>query len=372
MTGIDLSAAIEAESKNTEAATTTDSPTDSEESEIPFERNESTEGYALFADSSSLVAAISTEVFDNDPVYSLLEWGMTLEDYPDIIEENNLSDQQKLDVLHKLAKGTFGGRQSELNEGYGMGWNTDGEGPPTVYDNDKVDHVPYLDVYSELSAFDHDTLEGGEIAQLEEEGLDIDDFGFDDSIEGPQLPKVNGERVPILAEGNGEVMTFLEMMNSIDFEEVTYCLKDGELQGTPTLGPSEGEAEESDTDKGGDSDEVSLAENPEAIGSFTVNEVKKEVTDISSRRTLRQLLNAEENGKDRSVTKRIQQRIRAVSGDDEVDSEESEETSEEDVSEAVEDVDTEGLSDAQMNLASTLLETGEAENLQEAKEMVSR
>lgn len=361
--GIDLSGAIAAESGNNTQSTTDDTSED----EIPFEANESTEGYALFGDSASLVEAISINIFGNDPVYSLIDWGMDLNDYEEIVKENNLNGQQKLDLLHKLAKSTFGGRQSELNEGYGMGWDTD-QSPPKVYDNDKVNHVPYLDVFSHLPAFDHDTLDQGEIDQLENpdiegaEALDMDDFGFDRSIEGPQLPVINGERVPIIFQNGDEVKKMLEMLGSINFDEVTYCEKNGTLQGTPTLGPSE----EEDTDKEAESSksdgDVDLASNPEQVSEATVNEVKKQATAISSRRTLQQILSKEKAGQNRdTAVERLEQRLRAVKGKtDEDDEEDSSSASQAEVAESVESAededDVEELSDADKNLMSALLQ----------------
>jgi len=370
---MDLSNAIAAEEAgSTETTTTT---TTSDESEIPFESNESTEGYALFADSASLVGAISTEVFGNDPVYSLLEWGMDLEDYAEIVEENDLNGQQKLDLLHKLAKSTFGGRQSDLNEGYGMGWDTD-ESPPKPYVNGEVNHVPYLDVFSELPSFDHDTLDGGEIDQLESEGLDMDNFGFDRSIKGPQLPKINGERVPILFEEGDEVTTMLEMLNSINFDEVTYGKEKGSLQGPPTLGP-DGASSEADTDKVAaattksnnkklgeeEAKEINFAENPERVSEVSVNALKGVVTDIDSLRTIQTMLRVEkENGDRTSATDRLEQRRNKLQS--------SEEDDEEDDEEAEESESQSGMTDAEMNLISTLIDNGMAEDFADAKQQV--
>jgi len=375
---MNLSNAIAAEEAgSTEAETTTTS-----DDEIPFEANESTEGYALFADSASLVEAISVKIFGNDPVYSLLEWGMDLEDYEEIVAENDLNGQQKLDLLHKLAKSTFGGRQSELNEGYGMGWNTD-QSPPKVYDNDKVDHVPYLDVFSNLPAFDHETLDGGEIDGLENpeidgaEALDMDDFGFDRSIKGPQLPVINEERVPILFEEGNEVVTMLEMLDSINWDEVTYCPKDGELQGTPSLGPSE--AEES-TDKGeeeiseAEANAVKLAANPETVKEYTVNDLKKAATHITNLRVIQTMLRVESDNDPRSsAMDRLKERRNALQGsdeDDEADAEEENEASDDEAEESVENVEESEWTEADKNLMTTLVETGQAESLNDAKEQI--
>lgn len=376
---MNLSNAIAAEEAgSTEAETTT---TTSDETSIPFEANESTEGYALFADSASLVEAISVKIFGNDPVYSLLEWGMDLEDYAELVEENDLNGQQKLDLLHKLAKSTFGGRQSELNEGYGMGWNTD-QSPPKVYDNDKVDHVPYLDVFSNLPAFDHETLDGGEIDGLENpeidgaEALDMDDFGFDRSIKGPQLPVINGERVPILFENGDEVTKMLKMLDSINWDEVTYCPKDGELQGTPSLGPSEADSEET-TDKGGEeiseaeANAVKLAASPETVKDYTVEDLKKAATHITNLRVIQTMLRVESDNDPRSsAMDRLKERRNALQGSDETDAEEQNEASDDEAEESVENVEESEWSEADKNLMTTLVQSGQAESLNDAKEQI--
>lgn len=356
---MNLSNAIAAEEGSTDSSTTTTT----EDTSIPHESNETAEGYALFANSASLVEAMSMKVFGNDPVYSHIEWGDDLEDYQRITEETDLNGQQKLDLLHKLTKATFGGRQSEMNEGYGMGWDTD-ETPPKVYDNDEVDHVPYLDVHSELPSFDHETLDAGEIEQLESEGLDMDDFGFDRSVEGPQLPKINGERVPILFEEGGEVTKMLKMLDSIDLEEVTYCPENGSLQGTPSLSGDDdedtGKAAETTTD-------VNLAANPEAIKEFNVNEIRTEVTGITNLRAVQTMLRVESDSTSprSSVIKRLKERRNAIQSSDEDDEEVatdggSEEEDDEEIS----------LSDSEMNLASTLIEAGKADDLEDAAEQI--
>lgn len=294
-------------------------------------------------------------VFGNDPVWSAIEWGDDLGDYQQIVEENDFNKQQKLDLLTKLTKATFGARQSEKNEGYGMGWNTDGEGPPTVYDNEKVDHIPYLDVYSDLSAFDHTTLSEDEIEQLESKGLDMADYGFNESVEGPQLPVIDGERFPLVVEEGDEVEKALRLLNSIDWDEVTYCPKDGSLQGTPSLGPSEEGDIEVNTDKVAESNtggntEVNLAENPEAISEVNVSDIRSEVTDITSLRSLKTMLRAEREGKNRSsAISRLEERISAVgdSSDDE-----------------------DSISDAEEEMVETLIETGRVEDREEGIEMV--
>jgi hypothetical protein len=372
MEGFDLSGAIAAENGNNSEATTTETS----ESEIPFEANEGTEGYALFGNWAAIADDVSVEIFGNRRVYEVfdLKWEYNLSDYQSIVEEaNDPTKQEKLVLLGTLAKSTFGDIQRDENSGYSLGWDTD-KSPPKVYDNDKVDHVPYLDVFSDLPAFDHETLSQGEIDQLENpdleeaEDLDMDDYGFDRSVEGPQLPVIDGERFPLFVENGDEVTKALQMLNSIDFEEVTTCEKHGELQGTPSLGPSE-----SDSDKVAEEedDEVNLASNPEAITEVNVNDI--EVSEISSLRTIQTMLRVERENKDRSsAIDKLEGRRNTLQ-----DSEE-EEASEEEVNEAVEETEvleeiqkTYDFGEMAMDAVKHRVEADKAENYQEAAKQVS-
>lgn len=363
---IDLRAAIEAESETNTEATTTEEP---EESEIPHRPNEVTDGYALMSDVSAFVEDVSMELMGNDPVWGLIEWEDGIEDYAEIVTED-LSPMQKLDLIYKLLKSTFGEMQSELNEGYGMGWDTSGEGPPSVYDNEEVEHVPYLDVHSDLEAFASTTLDPGEVEQFEAEGFDMDDYGFDDSIEGPQLPVLQGERVPVVVKDNDEVVDLLKAINQIDFDELTHYPEGGPLQGTPTLNPegSNGDKGEGSTNEV-DTDEVSLASNPEAVKSFNVNDIRSRVTDIDSLRTINTMIRAEEESDNprSSALDRLEERRSAIQSD-EADTENGNEASQDEVEESVENVEGNQLSEVQMSLANTMLENGEVSSYKEAKE----
>jgi hypothetical protein len=379
---MDLSKAKAFEAGSTEAETTTN---DDSDEVTRFKANESSDGYALFADSQSITEGISTTVLNNAPIYEVfdLEWGQDLEDYPDIVEGVDATKQQKLSLVHNLAKSTFGDRQSNLNSGYGMGWDTD-KTPPKVYQNKNKVH--YLRVFMDLPSFDHETLDGGEVAELEAEGLDMDDFGFNRSVIGPYLPKINGERVPILVEDGDEVMEALEMLDSIDWDKVTYCEENGTLQGTPSLGPSESDSDNEgggddlmegidmqDEDEGGEeetsygkTDEVfNLAENPERVNEVRVSDLKGQgpdefnVTNISNQRTLQLLIRHESEGNTRKgAMDRLKERRDAIKRQHQ--SEDNEDTEEEESEEE--------FSDADKNMISSLVDSDYS--LEEAKEEV--
>lgn len=371
----DLGAAIEAESGNNTEATTTSN--DTSKSGIPYEMNEGTEGYYLFGNSSSLSDAASKKAFGNEGFYKVFDtedvnenswFDVDLSDYKGLVEgANDPSKQEKLALIHALAKSNFGDIQGMKNSGYGMGWDTDGEGPPTIYDNEKVDHTPYFDVYPNFEAFEMETLSDGEIEMLESNGLDMDNYGPMESHEGPALPVINGERVPVIAETNDDVVKALELLNTIDFSEVTYCEKHGELQGTPTLGPSESTDSEKE-EEGDSSDEVypeniDLAEDPEAVSDLIIAEIEPKVEEIQNKRTLKTMLRAEEESKDRKGAKgAIEVQLESIDGDN--DSEATEDTEDSDDSDDIE------WTEADISVMNTLVETGRAEDREDAKEQL--
>jgi hypothetical protein len=382
--------AVEDSSNNDETTTTTQS------GEVTrHQPNEVADGYVAFSDSSPLVEAISTQVLDNEPSYKVfdIKWEHDLEDYPDIVEGVEATKQQKLVLIHKLTKSTFGAKQSGLNSGYGMGWDKD-KSPPKPYKNKEGGKVHYLSSHPSLSTFDHETLSGEEVAELENEGLDMENYGFDRSVIGPYLPKINGERVPILVESGDEVMKALEMLDSIDWDELTYCEENGELQGTPSLGPSE-----SDSDKGGESDlmegvemdnedddEVfNLAENPERVNEVNVSHLRGQgpeefnVSNIDNRRTIQLLIRYESEGKTRKgAMERLKQKRSALKKERNEEDEPSPETTSND-NEVVADggVSPEkiqnifGFSDLEMDGVKRRAKTGQADTLKEAAKQVA-
>jgi hypothetical protein len=381
--------------------TTTTSSSDNDEGGIPFEPNESTEGYAIFGDTAPLVTAI-TEALGDRAFYDVFDgfdrYNSDLDDFPELVEEaSNPTQQEKLDLLYRLAKSTFGDRQGSLNEGYGMGWDTD-HSPPKPYDNDDVNHVPYLDVFSDLPAFEHRTLSEDEVDELEAQGIDISNLGVFRDIVGPVIPCFNGESFPLLVEDGDEVLEMGKMLEEMDIENATFCKKNGELQGTPTLGPdtenpsdteeSEADDDTEDTDdsqndygKSMEEDELRevLCGDPTLISKHSVKDVKGVLTDITRVRTLRQLLQAEEAQDDRSITERLEQRIRAEDGDDEADEADTstpQESDDDDTEKSVEDATLEeivaayGLSDLEKQGVQYRVESGKADSYTEAAEQL--
>lgn len=334
--------AVESGSNDDETTTTT---IENDDEVTRFVPNEAADGYATFADSASIAEGINEEVMGNDPLYKTfdLKWSQTLEDYPEVVQTaDDPSEQDKLALLHNLAKGTFGGLQSDLNEGYGPGWDSD-KTPPKPYENKESNKTSYLRINNDLPAFDTELLTDEEVSILEDEGMDMDNYGFDRSVTGPRLPRINGKQVPILVEDGDEVMETIEMLESINLDEVTYCPENGELQGTPTLGPSEdsdesdsGKVEEATTEESDEdyaeaetddpkANAAFLAKNPEATNDFTANGVRSAKKHIDSEKTLQVMRRVEADGDTRSTAlDAIKSRIKTVSGDDEETEEESE------------------------------------------------
>lgn len=345
--GFDLSGSISAESS-------TETTTEDSEEITRFVPNEVIEGYILGGEWARVLEEIR-EIHDFER--PSVSWGDNLRDYEAKVEENDYNDQQKLQLLGMLFKGTLGAKQSEENEGYGPGWNND-ENPPKPYDNE---NTHYADVFRHLPAWEWEGLDGGEREVFESEGIDPSELGFDRTNEGPKLPVINGERVPIAVTEGDELQKALKMINTIDFDNLTYCEENGTLQNEPTMG-SDGDTDkvpEKDTD-----DEVfNLAENPERVGEVNVTDLRGQgpeelsVANIDSLRTITTVLRAEKEGKNRSsAVSRIGERRNALMGNDEEETTESE--------------DEDSLSEAEKDLMNTLLETGRAENIEEAKEKI--
>jgi len=380
---MDLSKTLAAEqSTETEANADSSGGSDTSESEIPFEPNEGTEGYFLFSEGGSLCTGVTEDIYGYDRVTKHLSWGDSLEDLEEagsieaFCDGAELAKQQKLNLLWLLTKGTFGAIQGEKNEGYGMGWNSD-HTPPSIYDNDAVDHVPYLDVYSDLPAFDHEALSDEEIEELENpnmegsEGLDMDNYGSLDR--GPVLPRINGERLPIVVEDGDEVQEFLKAIDSIDFDEITYCPEDGDLQGTPSLGPSDetDEAADAEDNTASETDyaDFNLAANPERVTEVRTKALRGDngspeqlhVSNIDSLRTIQTMLRAEQEGPHRSsAIERIEQRRNALQSGEESEATESSDDSEESE-----------WTEADKELMTTLIESGRAEDLDDAKQQIA-
>lgn len=161
---------------------------------------------------------------------------------------------------------------------------------------------------------------------------------------------------------------------------MTYCPKNGELQGTPTLGPEGNSSEKGEeVNQSEDSEETtsteypsfSLAESPERVNSLNVNTLKGSseaperlhATALGTKRQIKTALRNEEEAENtrKGAVEALESRLDAIQG----------ETSQEDVEEAVDEINGEVMpedaTDAEKNLASALLNSGAAEDLEEAK-----
>jgi hypothetical protein len=351
------------------ASTTND---DENEASPDFESNETGDLYLTFGDWKNTLGKM-LEALDLEPlkIYS----DDTLEDSPRLLgEHKDAHPQQLLHMVASLAKSTSGKDQRDNDHAIGL---RDGKAPEEHFGDDSFSYALYS---KDLPTIQWEGLDGGERENLEEMGIDPAELGFDPTFGGPKLLKVNGERLPIAVEEGDEVMDSLETLQQLP-DEPSAWTEDG-LRESSDPSVFDGSEETDDSDNGGSNDtsDVSseLASDPSTVSDFNVDEVKKAVTHITSRRTLRQILEAEEKGKDRSVTDRIEQRIRAVedsSEDDEDDTETesgADDEADDESGETVEDIKhLFGLSDLEADAAQFRVESGKADDLMEAAKQVN-
>jgi len=358
-------------------SSSTVSDEDTEAADLPFESNEIAEIYISSGDWKRTLgkygmlyqipvpegAKYTTEVGEGDDKRTVLkelkiQSDDTLEDVGRLLGKySDAHPQQKLHMVASLLKSTAGKMQRDNDHAIGF---RDGKTP----DEDFDEGFSYAFNFRDLPSINWDDLDGGERESLEEIGVDLSTLGFDTNHGGPKILVINGQRLPIAVEEGDEVMGSVELLQQLPNEPSAWN-EDGfrESSDPSVFGDSDTDKVAEGDDEGveeTDTDEVSLAANPEAISDFTVEDIKGAVTDITSRRTLRRLLEIEQKGENRSVTERIEQRIRAVEGG-EADTEDDEGASDEDVAESVEDVEdgSEDLSDADKNLMSALLSNQE-------------
>jgi hypothetical protein len=363
--GFSLAATVdESSSNNDDTSESSDSETATHISESDrFEANEVGDLYIAGGDWRSPVGKITVEIADFER--PSVAWEDDLSDFERKVEGNNYNDQQKLYLLAALFKGTVGAMQSELNEGYGNGLDNDFD-PPKPYDNDRKDH--YGDLGRGLEAIEWAGLTEAERTKFEEEGYDPSDFGFDREFDGPKIPVINGERLPIIVSEGDELQRACELIDMIDFDNLTYCVEDGDLQNEPTevLTVPEGDTDETSVtveveDDNEVSDDLDLAANPERINDVNVNDIK--VGNIDSLRTIQTMLRVESDSDNTRSTamKKLKGRRKTLKSDD--DPEDDEDTD-------LEAETDEEVSDSEMNLISALLDNDEADSFEEAKATV--
>jgi len=214
---------------------------------------------------------------------------------------------KRLTVLAVCSKGEIGEEQNEVND-------------HTVSD--------YQEAFPDLPATSWSGLTDEEKADFEDDGIDIEELGFDDDFEGPKLLEINGERLPLgLEEG--------------DLEKAERIL--GQIPNDPSAYTEDGFRESSDPSVFGDSDntvevedeqstedtseyvEFSLAENPERVNEVKVKALRGNnhsperlhVSNIDSLRTIQTALRAETEAENtrNGAMKRLKGRRSALRSD---------------------------------------------------------
>lgn len=373
MTGFDF--AVSTDSSN---ASTNDDDT---EASPDFEANETADLYLSFGDWQNVLGAMldaldleALKVYSDD----------TLEDAPRLLgEHSEAHPQQHLHMVATLAKSTAGKLQLENDHAIGL---SDGKAPAS---HDEVQQdFSYALFANGLPTITSEGLDGGEREALEQMGVDPSELGFDPAFGGPKLLRIDDERLPVAVEDGDEVTRSLELLNEIPNEPSAYT-EDGFR---PSSDPSVFDGSD-DTDKGEltyqdvtDDDNPSslkLAREPSKVNEVNVSDLRGQgapelsVSNIDSLRTINTMIKHEQQGDTRKgAMQRLKERRNALQGDDSDDSDD-EDADVEDVEEQNTDDNDEddesneaGLSDADKQLISALLNSGEAESFEEAKQMV--
>lgn len=312
-------------------------------SEADFDANELAELYIQAAEYAATLAEMREA---NDIGWPSMESNPSMEQYPDLRSRHEDSHiAKRLTVLAVCAKGELGEEQNNVND-------------HTVSD--------YEDAYPDLPETNWSGLTDDEREALRDEGIDLEELGFDDDFEGPKLLEVDGERLPLGLE-EGDVEKAERIFGKLPTEPSADTADGFRESSDPTVFDAEANTDNAETvEDSDDSDdeepELNLAANPAAVTEANAVYVRSAVTDISSERTLQEMRRVEQNNDQRSsVIGRIEERLNASdvgnSGN----------------AEAVEDSEAEArpdLSRDEYSLATTLIENGEALDLEEAKSMI--
>jgi hypothetical protein len=355
-------------------AMTDDSSTTTEDNEAvrtvnpDYEANETGDIYISSGDWKAILGEM-LEALDLEAlkIYS----DDTLEDVSRLLGEySEAHPQQKLHMVASLLKSTAGKAQRDNDHTIGL---VDGK-IPEDHDDDGLSNsvdVSYALHHSDLPSINWDDLDGGERESLEEMGIDPSELGFDTNHGGPKLLVIDGQRLPIAVEEGNEVMEALELLQQLPNEPSAYT-EDGfrESSDPSVFGDVDTDkvAEESSSDEDNDDEEVDYINNPDQIGEVGANTLrsgKGSVREIDSLRTIQTLLARESDGKARStVMDALKERRNTLRSDD--DEDDTEAAGEED------DTDDEelDLSESEMDLASTLIEAGQAEDLEDAAQQI--
>lgn len=278
-----------------------DNQSDDDVSEVDFEPNE-TAGTYITGGSEY------TETLNKMRGTTGLEWpsmksNPSMEDYSELRSRHeDVHILNRLTVLAVCAKGEVGEEQNHVN-----------------------DHsiAEYKEAYPELPEVTWSGLTDDEKEELRNEGIDLEELGFDDDFEGPKLLEIDGERLPLGLE-EGDVEKAERIFGKLPTEPSAHTEDGFRESSDPSVfdpeadtdkvegGDDEGGEAEAEDDEDDDEPELDLSENPGAVTEANALYVRSAVTDIASEEALREMRRVEQNNDQRSsVIGRIDERLQA-------------------------------------------------------------
>jgi hypothetical protein len=329
-----------------------DSNSNDDGSEASFDANELAE---LYIEASEYAATLAEMREANDIGWPSMESDPSMEQYSDLRSRHEDSHiAKRLTVFAVCAKGELGEEQNHVND-------------HSISD--------YEESYPELPRTTWSGLNDDEKEMLRDEGIDLEELGFDDDFDGPKLLEVDGERLPLgLEEGDvekaerifGKLPTEPSAATEDGFREssdpAVFGDADSSEESTDKVvdDDSEDDAEAVEDSEAEDEPELDLAENPAAVTEANALYVRSAVTDITSKRTLQRMKRVEETNDNRSsVIGRIEERLNASDVGNAADTVDGDSDSD--------NSDDRSLNETEMNLATTLIENDIVDNLDEAK-----
>lgn len=246
--------------------------------------NETADLYLSFGDWKRTISQI-IEATDGLEVPTFSPGSHSLEEADDLMAAvNDHHPMVALWAVSAVGKADLGERQANENS-HGIGLDTsEGVAPRKGY---------YADVFRSLPTIETAGLEAGEKQEFHDNGVDPEALGFNPKAQGPMLPVVDGERVPIAVDSIEDVLDALDLLSGLPSEPSTF-----------------------------DADEDTSEVNP---SNHTVSELRDVLQNVDSVDTLNDILEAEESGKDRTTAKEaIESRISSVEGSTESDDSEVE------------------------------------------------
>jgi len=240
--GLNETVSVESDTNN---AGDSDAGDDAGDVTPDYEANETTDYYLAFGDTKAATDTIAEDSGITLPNVNTYE--NDLSDLPRLLgEHSEAHPQAKLWLAYALAKSSFGDRQASENPkmlGAGLDTSGDSEAYPKPLPNDpEAEQFRYADVYRSLPTIETEGLKPGEREKFAEMDVEPDTLGFREE-EGPHIPVIGGERLPIAAASDEDVQDAIDLLTELPDEP-------------STADPIEGDSDEGDdtSDASGDDD----------------------------------------------------------------------------------------------------------------------